>query len=98
MAVFESAWLRSSDKAPTAVLKLPVETLNNENVPTAVFATPAVRLLRALSPSAVVKLGYPPSGGGTTACACVNSARQARVIKNKRGAGITEISVFMLLL
>jgi len=43
VAVFESAVLRSSAPAPTAVLKLPVVTLNNENVPSAVFPTPKVR-------------------------------------------------------
>ena len=43
VAVFESAVLRSSDPAPTAVLKLPVVTLNNENVPIAVFPRPKVR-------------------------------------------------------
>jgi hypothetical protein len=43
VAVFESAVLRSSAPAPTAVLKLPVVTLNNENVPSAVFPRPKVR-------------------------------------------------------
>jgi len=43
VAVFESAVLRSSAPAPTAVLKPPVLTLNNENVPIAVFPTPKVR-------------------------------------------------------
>jgi hypothetical protein len=57
VAVLLSAVLRSSAPAPTAVLKLPVVTPDNENVPIAVFPTPVVRLLRALSPSAVVKLG-----------------------------------------
>jgi hypothetical protein len=40
VAVFESAVLRSSAPAPTAVLLLPVVTLNNEYVPIAVFPTP----------------------------------------------------------
>jgi hypothetical protein len=34
-----------------------VVTLNNENVPIAVFPTPKVRAWRAWSPAAVVKLG-----------------------------------------
>jgi hypothetical protein len=43
VAVFESAVLRSSAKAPTAVLKLPLVTLNNEKLPIAVFPAPEVR-------------------------------------------------------
>ena len=39
-AVFESAVLRSSAPAPTAVLKLPAVTLNSENLPIPVFPTP----------------------------------------------------------
>src|SRR5215475_7153365 len=66
MAVFESALLNSSVAAPTAVLKPPVVTFSSENAPAAVLAEPVVRLRRAFSPSAVVKLGYPPSGAGTT--------------------------------
>jgi len=43
--------------APTPVLKLAVLAVKSENQPTAVFPAPVVRLLRALVPSAVVKLG-----------------------------------------
>src|SRR6478736_6076952 len=65
-AVLLSPVLKVRAKPPTPVLKLPVVTLSSENEPTAVLATPLVRLRRAFCPSAVVKLGYPPSGGGTT--------------------------------
>jgi hypothetical protein len=43
-----------------------------------VFAEPVVRLKRAFSPSAVVKLGYPPSGGGFTASVFWMSANAIR--------------------
>ena len=39
------------------------------------FQTPLVRLKRASVPSAVFPPGYPPSGGGITACATGMSAR-----------------------
>jgi hypothetical protein len=55
--VFWSPMLKSSDPAPTAVLKLPSVSLNSENQPTAVFEDPVVRLKRAFCPSAVLKLG-----------------------------------------
>src|SRR5581483_583558 len=64
--------------APTAVLKLPSVLLSSENQPTAVFAEPVVRLKRAWSPSAVLKLGKPPSGGGLTASSMGQSAKQPR--------------------
>ena len=54
-AVFESALLRSSAKAPTAVLKLPVVRLNCANAPKAEFAAPAVTLARADLPVRRVK-------------------------------------------
>ena len=43
-AVFWSAVLKRSVPAPTAVLKLVSTVLLSENQPTAVFATPVVRL------------------------------------------------------
>jgi hypothetical protein len=51
-----------------AVLKPPSTSEKSESQPTAVFPTPAavLRFLRALSPSAVLNPGYPPSGAGTT--------------------------------
>ena len=52
-----SPLLKRSAPAPEAVLKLPLVLLNSEYQPTAVFAAPVVRDLRALHPSAVVKLG-----------------------------------------
>src|SRR4030095_1484465 len=83
-AVFSSAVLKRSAPAPVAVLKLPAALLKSEYQPTAVFAEPVVRFLSALVPSAVVKLGYPPSGGGTTACAgCKNAKPASRQISTK---------------
>lgn len=73
-AVFWSAVLARSVVAPTPVLRLPMLFENSECQPSAVFPAPLVRLKRALSPSAVLKLGYAPSGVGTTACADFKSA------------------------
>ena len=42
-------------------------------VAVAVLPLPFVRLKSASVPSAVLKLGYPPSGAGTTACAAGES-------------------------
>src|SRR5262249_2809190 len=58
--------LSTSAAAPTAVLKLPVARLSSVNHPIAVLPCPAVRLEMAFCPSAVLKPGYPPTGGGTT--------------------------------
>src|SRR5882724_4315935 len=69
--------LKRSVPAPTPVLKLPSVLLHSENQPTAVFATPVVRLKRAFCPSAVLNPGYPPSGAGTTASAFDKSPKQA---------------------
>jgi len=87
VAVLLSAVLSTSVPAPTPVLKAPVVSLKSENQPTAVLPAPVVRFLRAFCPSAVVKLGYPPSGGGTTArafgqittIATTNRARMDRI-------------------
>src|SRR4029078_3549741 len=78
-AVFASALLNKSVPAPRAVLKPPLVSLKSEYQPTAVLPAPAVRFLRALVPSAVVKLGYPPSGGGTTACTLWQMAKEPSV-------------------
>jgi hypothetical protein len=67
IAVFSSALLNRSVPTPTAVLKLAVISLKSGNQPTAVFPAPLVRFFSAFVPSAVVKFGYPPSGGGLTA-------------------------------
>jgi hypothetical protein len=57
MAVFESVLLNNSVPAPTPVLKLAELFAKSEYQPTAVLLLPVVRFLRALVPSAVVKLG-----------------------------------------
>ena len=91
MAVFWFPELRTSVPAPTPVLKPASTLLLSENQPTAVFARPVLvsRLERASCPSAVLNPGYPPSGGGFTACAFGKNARQAtastRPIRNGRG-------------
>jgi hypothetical protein len=41
----------------------------------AVLDEPLVRLKSASSPSAVLELGYPPSGGGLTECAIGRNPR-----------------------
>src|SRR5439155_25132120 len=68
--------LKSASK-PTAVLLEPVVRLKSALKPMAVLSVPLVRLRSELSPSAVFWPGYPPSGGGITARAVGESAKQA---------------------
>src|SRR5262245_9702852 len=70
--------LRSSDAAPTEVLKLPSWLAKAENQPNAEFPTPLPLALkrRALNPSAVLKKPTAPgSGVSVAACTCGQSAR-----------------------
>src|SRR5262249_49174710 len=66
----------NSAPAPTAVLSWPFMLLLSEDHPTAVLLTPVVRLNRAFCPSAVLLPGYPPSGGGLTACTAGKRPKQ----------------------
>ena len=86
--------LKRSVPAPTPVLKLPSPLLQSENQPTAVLAEPVVRLNRAFCPSAVLKLGYAPSGGGLTACVNSESAKQPRA-KRATNRGVCKLCVFI---
>src|SRR6266545_4025205 len=73
-AVLEFPLLRSSDPAPTAVLKKPSVSCHCENHPIPVLNPPVVRLLRALNPSLVL----PPPRSPSAACALEKSPKQAR--------------------
>src|SRR5215470_15230340 len=80
-AVFSLPVFRERVPAPTAVLKPASTLLSSDNAPTAVFAKPVLvsRLKRAFWPSAVLSPGYPPSGGGLTACAFGKSVEAVSV-------------------
>ena len=93
MAVFSSAVLLRSAPAPLAVLKLPVLSTLSEKKPTAVLYVPLVRLNRAFCPSAVLPPGYPPSGGGTTACAFGKRPKQTKANVIRTGGIFVFISV-----
>src|SRR2546430_355758 len=75
-----------SASKPLAVLFLPVVRLKSALKPMAVLLKPVIRLKSACSPSAVFWLGYPPSGGGSTACAVGESAKQASTKGMRRNA------------
>src|SRR6266542_1595826 len=75
-AVLEFPLLRSSDPAPTAVLKKPSVSCHCENHPSPVLNPPLVRLLRALNPSLVL----PPPRSPSAACICGKSPKQASTI------------------
>ncbi len=68
VAVLLSPVLSKSVSAPIAVLNFPVVVLLSEKDPIAVLNVPPVRLSKAFCPSAVLFPGYPPSGGGLSAC------------------------------
>src|SRR4029434_4097365 len=77
-AVLESPLLRIRAPPPTPVLKLPVVFKKSDRQPSAVFPAPVVRRLSASHPSAVVKFGKHPSGGGLSSpCARGKNAKQA---------------------
>jgi hypothetical protein len=88
LAVFQSPLLSASVPAPRPVLKLAVVLEKSEYQPKPELPAPVVRNLRAFWPSAVVKFGYPPSGGGLTACAISQSAKQANARGVKRSVVI----------
>lgn len=94
-AVLLSAALKRSDPAPVAVLNPPVLRLSSESQPTAVLYVPVVRLKSAFCPSAVLPPGYPPSGGGLTACAFGNRPKQTNGTTNNRAAFFTRIDGFI---
>src|SRR5207245_1828782 len=76
IAVFCSAVVfKASVAAPSAVLRLPVVLFSSEKKPTPVLNVPLLSASSAACPSAVLPPGYPPSGGGTTACAGCKSAK-----------------------
>src|SRR5437588_3759877 len=66
MAVLNSPVLLESASTPTAVLSLPAVRAWRANSPIAVLPPPVfvLRWMRAPAPSAVLELGYPPSGAG----------------------------------
>src|SRR6185437_356463 len=79
-----------------AVLRFPIVLLLSDEKPTAVFHVPLVRLKRAFCPSAVLPPGYPPSGGGLTACVFWTSAKQpSRSNARNRTQFIDSVGVFM---
>src|SRR6266508_1730510 len=88
VAVFASAVLTRSVPAPRPVQKLPSVRLRTENIPTAVLYRPVVRLKSALCPSAVLPPGYPPSGGGLTACAFGSVAARQRSASVAKSNGV----------
>src|SRR5207248_8459491 len=69
--------LAERSSQPAAVLKPPVVLLESAMLPMPVLSAPLVLLASAPSPSAVLPLGYPPSGGGLTALAAGESANHA---------------------
>src|SRR6266536_1367398 len=75
-AVLEFPLLRSSDPAPTAVLKKPSVSCHCEYHPSPVLNPPVVRLLRALNPSLVL----PPPRSPSAACIFGKSPKQASTI------------------
>src|SRR5438477_12027906 len=95
MAVFSSPMVFArSAPAPTPVLKLPMASPLSEKKPTAVLKPPVVRLRSALCPSAVFPPGYPPSGGGLTACTCGKNAKQAMTNGIRHSDGVALLICF----
>ena len=84
VAVLLSPVFARSVPAPTAVLNFPVAVTLSEKKPTPVLYVPVVRLKSAFGPSAVLPPGYPPSGGGLTACADISNEQAISGIKNNR--------------
>jgi hypothetical protein len=62
---------------------MPVVSAKRASNPIAVLSIPLVRLKRAFVPSAVFSPGYPPSGGGLTAWALKESARDTSVSRTR---------------
>ena len=63
----------------------------------AVLLLPVVRLNRALVPSAVLLLGYPPSGGGLTACTASGRTKQPSIsgIRKRARHDDDDVAVFL---
>jgi hypothetical protein len=86
--------LRSSDATPTAVLKLPVVTLNCENAPNALFAKPVVINGIALCPSLV--FNTPGAGGfGTGAASALDENAKQASADRMRHTGVTFLNCRM---
>src|SRR5206468_4343157 len=69
---------------PTAVLRLPCVLSVRALKPRAVLSCPVVRSRRASVPTAVLPSGYPPPGGGSTACIFGSAAERQRNARNNR--------------
>ncbi len=88
-AVLNSPVLLKSASAPTAVLLLPAVRAWRAKSPIAVLPPPlfVLRLLRAPVPSAVLALGYPPSGAGLTPKALGGDKMVRHVSSASKNAG-----------
>src|SRR5207245_1523280 len=83
-AVLDSPLLRASVPPPQPVLNLAVVSEKSDRQPIPEFAEAVVVRNRESSPSAVLKLGYPPSGGGRIACICGANAKHTRMSGTRR--------------
>ena len=73
-AVFASAWLKSSVKAPAPVLKLPLMFCAIESKPNAEFPAPVMLVRRAFVPSPVLKAPGIGGGSGVSGAVCAFGA------------------------